>query len=132
MGKMILNGKEYAGSGSEWHEYSTDEKVVGKWIDGKPIYEKTISKNNIRIENAVQFNHDIANLGICVRAFVFMYDSSTGVSYNLESGADTGGNSQSIGARVYPNYIYFQGGQNFNASTNRTWYFTLQYTKTTD
>lgn len=22
------------------HEYSTEEKVVGKWIDGKPIYEK--------------------------------------------------------------------------------------------
>ena len=43
MGKMILNGKEYAGSGSEWHEYSTDEKIVGKWIDGKPIYEKVIN-----------------------------------------------------------------------------------------
>ena len=41
MGKMILNGKEYAGSGGEWHEYSTDEKVVGKWTDGKPLYEKT-------------------------------------------------------------------------------------------
>lgn len=41
MGKMILNGKEYAGSGSEWHEYSTDEKVVGKWTDGRPIYEKS-------------------------------------------------------------------------------------------
>ena len=24
------------------HEYSTEEKVVGKWIDGKPIYEKVI------------------------------------------------------------------------------------------
>ena len=23
------------------HEYSTEEKVVGKWIDGKPIYEIT-------------------------------------------------------------------------------------------
>lgn len=26
---------------SQLHEYSTEEKVVGKWIDGKPIYEKT-------------------------------------------------------------------------------------------
>ena len=24
------------------HKYSTDEHVVGTWIDGKPIYEKTI------------------------------------------------------------------------------------------
>ena len=25
------------------HEYSTEEKIVGKWIDGKPIYEKTFT-----------------------------------------------------------------------------------------
>lgn len=46
MGKMMLNGKEYAGSGSEWHEYSTEEKVVGKWIDGKPLYEKSYIYEN--------------------------------------------------------------------------------------
>ena len=27
---------------TQQHEYSTEEKVVGKWIDGKPIYEKVI------------------------------------------------------------------------------------------
>jgi len=60
MGKMILNGKEYAGSGSEWHEYSTDEKVVGKWIDGKPIYEKTINISNPSTgENT--YTHGISN-----------------------------------------------------------------------
>ena len=25
----------------DYHEYSTEEKVVGKWIDGKSVYEKT-------------------------------------------------------------------------------------------
>ena len=35
-------------NGSFWvnddnfHEYSTEEKVVGKWTDGKQIYEKVI------------------------------------------------------------------------------------------
>ena len=39
-------------NGSVWinddnlHEYSTEEKVVGKWIDGKPIYEITIKINS--------------------------------------------------------------------------------------
>lgn len=47
MGKMILNGKEYAGSGSEWHEYSINEKVVGKWIDGKPLYEKVLTNTSL-------------------------------------------------------------------------------------
>ena len=26
---------------SGYHRYSTDEKVVGEWIDGSPVYEKT-------------------------------------------------------------------------------------------
>ena len=24
------------------NDYSTDEKVIGKWIDGKPVYQKTV------------------------------------------------------------------------------------------
>ena len=27
------------------HHYSTDEHIIGTWIDGKPLYEKTISRN---------------------------------------------------------------------------------------
>ena len=44
-------------NGSVWvnddnlHEYSTEEKVVGKWIDGKPIYEKVIYIENFIIGN---------------------------------------------------------------------------------
>lgn len=33
-----------AGGGSSMQEYSTEEKVVGKWIDNKPVYERVISK----------------------------------------------------------------------------------------
>ena len=29
------------------HTYSTSEQVVGKWIDGRPIYERTFEVNNI-------------------------------------------------------------------------------------
>lgn len=28
-----------------YHKYSTEEHIVGEWIDGKPIYEKTIVSN---------------------------------------------------------------------------------------
>ena len=39
---------------SQQHEYSTEEKVVGKWIDGKPIYEKVINVENFIIgENEI-------------------------------------------------------------------------------
>ena len=39
-------------NGSFWvnddnlHEYSTEEKVVGKWIDGNSVYEKVININS--------------------------------------------------------------------------------------
>lgn len=29
------------GGGSSGHNYSTTEQVIGTWIDGKPLYEKT-------------------------------------------------------------------------------------------
>lgn len=44
-------------NGSVWinsdnlYEYSMEEKVVGKWIDGKPIYEKVIHVENFIIGN---------------------------------------------------------------------------------
>lgn len=36
---------DLAGSGGEGHKYSTEEKVVGEWIDGRPIYEQTIRQS---------------------------------------------------------------------------------------
>ena len=33
-------------NGDDYHVYSTDERVVGKWIDGSKIYEKTVYLNS--------------------------------------------------------------------------------------
>lgn len=35
---LYLNGKKLSG---EPHNYSTDEQIVGTWIDGSTVYEKT-------------------------------------------------------------------------------------------
>ena len=49
MAKAILNGQTIFGNvhlghgGSNMHDYSTDEQIVGTWIDGKTLYEKTVS-----------------------------------------------------------------------------------------
>lgn len=40
---LYLNGKKLSG---EPHNYSTDEQVVGTWIDGKTLYEKTVIITN--------------------------------------------------------------------------------------
>ena len=43
MGKLMFNGIDYTGGVSNnGHTYSTTEQVVGTWIDGSTVYEKTI------------------------------------------------------------------------------------------
>lgn len=38
------------------HEYSTEEKVVGKWIDGRNVYERVINAENITLQSYVWTN----------------------------------------------------------------------------
>lgn len=43
--------------------YSTDEQVIGKWIDGKTLYRKTIVDNNrIGAGETLLINHGISNI----------------------------------------------------------------------
>lgn len=38
------------------HEYSTEEKVVGKWIDGRNVYERVVNVENIVLQSYVWTN----------------------------------------------------------------------------
>lgn len=49
-----------------YHEYSTTEKVVGKWIDGSTVYEKTVSLGGLANNDVVLVSHGITNLGVVV------------------------------------------------------------------
>ena len=53
------NGSVGGGGG---HTYSTTEQVVGTWIDGSPVYEKTIITNS-SVTNA-DVDVDISNLNV--------------------------------------------------------------------
>ena len=46
--------------------YSTDEKVVGTWVDGKPIYRKVIFNDTLKSINATTWTnyYDASNLNI--------------------------------------------------------------------
>ena len=44
------------------HTYSTTEQVVGTWIDGKPIYEKTVDLGYLANSGTVYVNHNISNI----------------------------------------------------------------------
>ena len=44
--------------------YSTEEHIVGKWIDGKAVYEKTVYMGSVNNSGGVTLQHDITSLNI--------------------------------------------------------------------
>lgn len=57
------------GSGSSKHKYSTEEQIVGEWIDGKPIYEKsfmTSKQTNTSTSVWVTFDEVVDENMLCV------------------------------------------------------------------
>ena len=59
----VLGG---SGGSSSGHNYSTTEQVVGTWIDGKTLYEKTIFGTTEQSVPETQVNHGINNLDTVV------------------------------------------------------------------
>ena len=128
----VAGSGRYTTYGGLAHHYSTTEQVIGTWIDGKPIYEITVPKTNIAIRSGDQIAHGVDNIKFCLRLYADMYDSANERSWNVEAGAIVNDSGQSNGFRFFPTYLLVSGNNNFSASEYRTWYFTLQYTKTTD
>ena len=60
--------------------YSTTEKKIGKWIDGKPLYGKIINCGSSRVSESIA--HNISNIKQICFLNAFMTDSS-GNSYPL-------------------------------------------------
>lgn len=108
--------------------YSTEEVKTNKvWIDGKPIYRKTIYYNNPMSSGTNLISHNINNIG--THKIVVNEEYLIGIySYGktLES-ANT-----YIGTTNIDNtYVTVSVGSNWN-NTFSECYITLEYTKTTD
>ena len=122
MGMIIQNGKVFA-TGEDYHVYSTEEKIVGEWIDGRPVYEKTLNVGTIG--SGTTFAHGITNLDWIIDYSLFgLYEGRT----KLVSPAN--GSSSSIGF-VIANWdstnITFTKGNLSNNFSNC--YCTIRYTK---
>ena len=63
------------GGSSGGINYSTTERVVGTWIDGKPLYAKTIEVYNLVSGNNT-VSHGIANLKMTVENISFLIDNN--------------------------------------------------------
>ena len=81
MGRIFYNGRQYSGNASP--NYSTDEQIVGTWIDGRPIYEKTIYYAG-GSSGTITIPHNISNMGKCVDAFGTCHDQGYGSQHEGE------------------------------------------------
>lgn len=66
MGMIMQNEKIFA-TGEEYHKYSTNEQIVGEWIDGSTIYEKTFnlqSEISIDTSNWISLGVSLSGVGV--------------------------------------------------------------------
>lgn len=110
-------------------EYSTEEKIIGTWIDGKPIYRKVIDFGSLPAEQGTKYiNHNISNVDKFTNITVIGYEGENAfciphvgnawmfaeASYSMRV------NSTQVG-------IYVSKDRSMQTAI-----FTLEYTKTTD
>lgn len=127
--RPYLNGQvpTFANQFSRSDLCSTDEKIIGQWIDGKPLYQKTIDFGALPNNTTKSVNHNIQNIDYVVNLFGAAYRSSDGVVNTLPCynrniyGAELVSNSTSIMVTTFA-----------DRSTFSESYVTIQYTKTTD
>lgn len=109
--------------------YSTDEQVVGTWIDGKPIYQKTINCGaGPTASGNKEIPHGITNLGTTVKIEGIGIIPGNDWIYPVPFSSPT---DLSAGITVWANStnIVLQARQN---RSNSNIYITISYTKTTD
>lgn len=123
-------------NGSVWinddnlHEYSTDEKIVGKWIDGKAIYEKVIYENiTDRDWHNIQMNVSIDNI---IKLKGILYQGN-GHPYFIELQGNTYPNTDNRAVLLYKkdeNYIRYGVLYTQTDLSSTYLYIIIQYTKT--
>lgn len=122
---------DVAGSGT-WtpqgvptHHYSTDEHIIGTWIDGKTLYEKTVSFGSISQGQSKEVNHGISNFGALINMFGACYNTSdlAWTIFQIVDDADTYIRKVNVNATRIKVY----SGSHSQALSDA--YITIQYTK---
>ena len=114
--------------------YSEEEQVIGTWLDGKPLYQKTFVDDTVRAYNVGWFevpNATIDNIDMLVSASgtAVWRESSGNIIKDVIPENIDGTNHQ-----VNINYVSHLSIY-AKTSVNRSWLkfiITVQYTKTTD
>ena len=112
--------------------YSTDEQRIGTWVDGSPLYEKTIYYAG-GTTGQINIPHNITNMSKCVDLFGTCHDQGYGSQHEGEGDMPL----PRIATDGYNVGIAGVSTTNINISVASIWgnriqdfYITLRYTKT--
>lgn len=113
------------------HNYSTDEQVVGTWIDGKPLYEKTL---HFTKTGKISAGFDVSDIILEIYNLksvdgYFIYTFATDniiatVPYGRYFAVYTNTTNNTYTATVYSDFT--------SNTADFEFFITIQYTKTTD
>ena len=120
------------------NNYSTDEQVIGTWIDGKPLYQKTLINNNAtsgatslqmgKIQNADTL---FISEGFYVNAQSDMAEVGATINVNVSGRGQSVSNlryaSYAVAGKTYGIQVFY--GDSTKSSKT---IITVKYTKTTD
>lgn len=115
------------------NEYSTEEQVIGKWIDGKPLYQKVITfDNTISISyDDNTFTHNISNIDIIFVKNAFVYNKNEKRFYSIPVTLyNSNTATDDLNIMVDREKINFYVKSGWNTSWQKV--IILNYTKTTD
>lgn len=147
---FIVKGTNIIGAGSssssDYHEYSTTEKVIGKWIDGKPVYEKVwvipYSTSVSAGQNTINLS-DVNSIDTIVDFSAILDCGDISIQSRVDTANLTSGSSYVVGYNTFsvnyinksqPQLIFMIGLSWINAGVYQ-WkkiIYKMQYTKTTD
>ena len=114
----------------EYHVYSTSERIVGEWIDGKPVYEKTLAIPALSVgSNTIQ--HGISNFGKMIECKgTINYDGDDLILPYMQTQVSNGYVAYGIGISNFNSSRYFIIlGTMFDVSKFSGGYVTVRYTK---
>ena len=110
-------------SGVNAVHYDLNEQVIGTWIDGKPLYAKTVNFGSIPSNSTKEVDHNISDLKMTI-GFEGTMMSGT-VCETLPSGENSNFRMQTTSSKL--KIITGASWSGWNDS-----YITIKYTKTTD
>lgn len=114
-----------------WMKYSTEEQVIGQWIDGKPIYQKTYLVTIPTRGNQTAIVVD-ATFDRIVNSEISANKVSGNDRWRFGSSASYNVKANDIGVYVDGNTVYIGNNSSTDSYGGGDAYVTLQYTKTTD